>query len=1072
MNNSASSQRPEIVHRLFLWMISFAFVLALQVLFSAAVFAADQQGGEVDTQPTHPITGKIVDSNGEPIIGANIVIEGSQSMGAISDIDGAFSMEVPETGRLHVSYIGFETLIVPITKQATYSLVMQENSLMLDDVVVVGYGVQRKESVVGAISQVKGETLVEGGVTNITNAIAGKLSGVTTLQTSGQPGESDAEIVIRGVSSFNDNSPLVLVDGVERDFASIDPNEVANISVLKDASATAVFGAKGANGVIIVTTKSGQEGKPRMDVSVQQGFATPINVPEHVDAYATMSLLNVAKMNDGQFSALTPQSVLNEYRNPSTRINSLRYPDVNWFDEMTRPFASTTNANFNITGGTKFVKYFASVGYTHEGSIFKSFTDDKVNASHNYNRFNFRTNVDFNVTNSTVVSFKLGGNVGISKKPSPRGGDNQLWLALYGSSTTKYPMYYPAWALEDVPDLDYPDAHEDRLVSVSDQSTYNPYYEMMKGSFNEYTDTKLFSDIIINQKLDFITKGLSVQGKVSLSTYYKYSTLNTSYNRPSYQLYFERIGTGENPWERSGDDGYVYTDPPLYTSAGNSLQGGYYMDLYYDLSVNYDRTFGKHTVTGLFLFNRQEQDKGTDFPYYNEALVARATYDYGHKYLLELNMGYTGSERFAPSNRFGFFPSGAVGWVVSEEKFFTPLKPWFSKLKFRYSAGLVGSDHANNRWLYISDYSTDSNGHIVEDKSANLVAQWEQAFKQDLGIEMGFFDNDLTISVDLFNEYRDKMLISVDNNTPIWLGTTSKELNKGAIKKHGIEIEANYFRQLGKDWTIHVGGNFSFNENRIVYADDAPYALDHKRQIGTPIGTPTNGAYLIGNGYFTSVDDIHSNILPNTVNIEKVVLGDYKFLDYTADGVINNDDLSRMEGSLYPPIAFAFNAGFSWKGLDVNVLFQGYAQKYVNFNQIYEFEFYKGNYKTHISSLDYWSPANPDGNHSAVHFSASQIANVQWTGYSESTTGGYGKILGRTWRRADYVRLKEASISYTWSGPKVREKLGVSGIKVYVMGNNLLTFTDLIEGDPESKNLAWGAYPHMRNIQLGIQLNF
>ena len=273
------------------------------------------------------------------------------------------------------------------------------------------------------------------------------------------------------------------------------------------------------------------------------------------------------------------------------------------------------------------------------------------------------------------MSFKLGGNVGIKNKPQPQGGDDQMWLAVFGASTTKYPMYYPSWVLKEVPDLDYPNASEDRLLSEADQSVYNPYYQMMKGSFIQLTDNKLFSDLIINQNLDFITRGLSVQGKVSLSTYYKYSTLRTEYNRPSYVLDFNKVGTDANPWRRTGDDGYVFTQAPIYTNAGNELQGGYYLDLYYDLSLNYNRSFGNHNVTGLFLFNRQEQDKGSSFPYYNEALVARATYDYSHKYLLEFNMGYTGSERFAPSNRFGFFPSGAVGWVVTQEKFMEPLKP-------------------------------------------------------------------------------------------------------------------------------------------------------------------------------------------------------------------------------------------------------------------------------------------------------------------------------------------------------------------------------------------------------------
>lgn len=1049
-------------------------VMAFQAFVAITASAATTSRGAeaIMAAPNHPIRGVVVDVHNEPVIGAYVVVEGSKAQGAITDLDGAFSMSVPESGHLQVSFIGYETLIVPITGQQVYNLVLREDSEMLDDVVVVGYGTQRKESVVGAIAQVNGSALVETGVSNITNALAGKLTGVTTLQVSGQPGQNDAEIVIRGVSSFNNNSPLVLVDGVERDFASIDPNEVANVSVLKDASATAVFGAKGANGVIIVTTKRGSEGKPHMDVSVSQGLANPINTPDHVDAYRTMALMNVGKMNDQQFSALTSKADLEQFRNPSSRINQLRYPDVDWFGQMTKTFAPTTNANFNISGGTKFVKYFASVGFTHEGSIFQSFKDDKVESSHDYNRFNFRTNVDFQVTRSTKVSFNLGGNVGIKKKPDTRGGDSQFWLALYGSSSTKYPMYYPAWALKEVPDIDYPDAYEDRLVSVADQSTYNPYFEMMKGNFSEYTNTKIFSDILLKQKLDFITEGLSIEGKVSLSTYYNYLTLSTTYTRPSFELYFDRIGTDLNPWYRSGDDGYVYQPNPLYTTASNSLQGGYYLDLYYDLSLNYKRTFGKHNVTALALINRQEQDKGTDFPYYNEAIVGRITYDYAHKYLVEVNMGYTGSERFAPSNRFGFFPSGALGWVVSEENFFKPLKPAFSKLKIRYSAGLVGSDYAKNRWLYISEYSKDSNGHIVEDKAANLVAQWEEAFKQDLGFEMGFLNNSLTLNVDLFNEYRDKMLIGVDNNTPIWLGTTSKELNNGAIKKHGLELDLNYTKQLNRNFSFNVGGNFSFNENRIVYADDAPFALPHKTQIGTPIGTPTNGVYMIDGEHLQSVDDIHSNFLPTSVNMSSVVVGDYKYLDYTADGLINSDDTGRIRGSLYPPIAYAFNAGFNWKGLTFNMLFQGYAGKYTNFNSIYEYEFYKGNFKTHVSSLDYWSPANPEGNHAATHFQTSNHPNSAWAGYGEGATSGYALMYGHTWRRSDFLRLKEMSIAYLWRGEKLRKAIGVESVRFYVNGSNLLTFTDLIEGDPESKYLIWGEYPHMRNIKLGVQINF
>ena len=1025
---------------------------------------------EVFAQQSFTVSGTVSDAMG-PVPGVGVLVKNTNN-GAVTDIDGQYSIQARPGDVLVFSCMGYATIEKTVGRQNVLNVKLEDDSTVLDELVVVGYGTQRKESVVGAITSVKGDALVDSGTSNITSAIAGKLSGVMTIQTSGQPGQNDAEILVRGVSSFNGSAPLVLVDGVERDFASIDPNEVADISVLKDASATAVFGAKGANGVIIVTTKNGQEGKPRMDFSFSSGFSNPINMARHVDAYTTMSIMNVAMMNDQNFTGLISEEALAEYRKPSSRLNSLRYPDVNWLSELTNTFAPTYNANFNIQGGTRFVKYFASVGYVHEGSIFKSFNDGKVNSSYAYDRVNFRTNLDFNVTRSTLVSFKLGGNVGIKNKPVSQDGDEGMWKYIFGSSSAKFPMYYPDWVLEEVPDTDYPDASGVRLMSEADQTTGNPYYQLMKGSFQQQTDTKIFSDIIAKQKLDFITEGLSVGGKVSLSTYYKYNTLTTQYNRPSWRLDFAKIGTGDNPWSRTGTDGYYYVQPPLYTTADNTLQGGYYLDLYYDMQVNYDRTFGKHNVTGLFLFNRQEQDKGSDFPYYNEALVGRATYDYAHKYLVEFNVGYTGSERFSPENRFGLFPSGAIGWVVSEEPFWAPIKPWFSKLKFRFSEGLVGSDYANNRWLYISEFSKDANGYIVEDKGANLLVQWEEALKRDLGVEMAFFGGDLSVNVDLFDEYRDKMLISMNNNTPIWVGNSSKELNRGAIKKHGLESEIDYSHRVSKDFRWHVGGNFSFNENRILAYDDAPFSLEHQKTVGTPLGSQTSGAYLIDGEYLTSVDDIHSNFLPTPMN--NVVVGDYKFLDYTSDGIIDKDDLTRMKGSLYPPVSYAFKGGIRWKGLDVNILFQGFAGKYVNFDQMYEWEYYKGNYRIHSSSVDYWSPAHTDGTHATVHYTTSSFANMAWSGYNESaTTGGYNaKLLGHSWRNADFLRLKEVNVSYVWNTPDIKNLVGVEAVKLYLTANNLLTFTGLLEGDPEQKYLVWGEYPQMRTVKLGLQLTF
>ncbi|MCQ2183783.1 MAG: TonB-dependent receptor [Bacteroidales bacterium] len=1043
--------------------VRFLSVLALSILLPLQLFARNI-----------PVSGIVRDVVGAPLAGVYVSEKGTGNY-TITDSDGLFSLEAASDATLEFSLIGFQTgTIVLSDKTGSANIVLKEIVSELNEVVVVGYGVQRKESVVGAISQVDGSALVESGSANITNAITGKLPGVTTIQTSGQPGESDAEIVIRGVSSFGSSAPLVLVDGVERDFASIDPNEVQNISVLKDASATAVFGAKGANGVIIVTTKSGSEGKPRISLSFQQGFSDPINTPVHIDSYTVMSLMNVAKMNDQQFNSLTSAKDLQEYRAPSTRLNTLLYPDVDWLREMTRPFAPSSTVSFSVSGGTAKVKYYSMVGFNSEGSIFKGIEDTKLKSNYSYNRFNLRTNIDVNFTESTKLQFKLGGAVAMKSQPVIQGSSDAMWMYIFGSSTAKYPMYYPSWVMELVPDPNYPSAaSSDRLISEADQSSRNPYYQMMRGQFTQTTSAQLFTDLVFNQGLDFITEGLSFQAKVSLSTYYNYQTLSSDYSRPTWYLDINAIGSDVNPWRLSNDDGYIFVDNPLYTTAGNTLQSGFYTDLYYDFSLNYARVFGNHSVTAMCLLNRQEQHKETQFPYYNEAVVARATYDYKHKYLLELNMGYTGSERFAPSNRFGFFPSGAVGWVVSEEPFFQGAKPWMSKLKIRYSEGLVGSDHAGSRWLYISQYSTTADGYIQEDTAANTSAQWEQAHKRDLGIETAFFGGDLKLNVDLFDEHRTKMLISVNNNTPIWVGNTSKDLNKGEIKKHGLEIEADYSHKIGKNWTISLGGNFSASENRILYYDDAPYALSYQRQTGSSIGAQNRGLYTTSDKYFNSVDDIHSGITP--ITISSLVPGDYSYLDYNSDGKIDNNDLARMEGSLYPPITYAFNLGFSWKKLDFRMLFTGNAGKYSVFDCIYEWEFYKGNYELHKASLDYWTPENHMASHPSLHYSSLTLANLGWAGSSESsaTTAGYtAKLMGDSWRMSDFLRLKEVSLSYTFDGPGFKRALGADSLQLYVNAVNLLTFTDLIEGDPESKYLIWGAYPMMRTIKLGFRLNF
>lgn len=1036
------------------------------------------------------VTGKVTDAaTGEALIGVTVLVKGT-TQGALTDINGNFSIPVSsrQPVTLQISFVGYTLQEIQATPGTNVSVAMALEVLQMQEVVVVGYGTQKKESVVGAITQVDNQALVQAGVANVTNAIAGKLSGVLTIQRSGEPGNNAADIYVRGVSSWNGSAPLVLVDGVERDFSQLDPNEINTISVLKDASATAVFGAKGANGVIVVTTKRGSIGKPRMDFSYSYGLQKATRIPDHIDSYTTMNLLNHAYMNEGgtYFSQLIPERALAEYKAPSTRLNALRYPDVNWFDEVTKPFAPNTVANLNISGGSEFAKYFLNLGYNYEGSFFNGVKEDYQDARFWNRLFQYRINLDFSITKTTSLALNVGGSLNLRNTPT-----SASWRNLYSTSPARFPAYFPDWVLEEVPDPEYPDEKGWRRAQAFGEYTGNPYTSMMNGDFNRDLGSRMFTDLILNQKLDGITKGLSMNAKISLSSYYNNRQLTLNYDYPDYQLYYDLIdealrgerkenGALINPWFRNGEGNEYWKMPPYDINVGG-LNGGYYRDLYYEASLNYNNTFGKHTVTGLALFNRQERNRGEDFPYYNEGWVGRATYDFNRKYLLEFNVGYTGSERFAPANRFGFFPSAAVGWVLSEETFFKTALPWVNKFKLRYSDGMVGSDYARSRWLYTSSYFKDARGYIREDLGANMYAQWERAHKRDIGFEMGILKNLITLNVDYFDEYRDKMLLSPKSVT-MMIGNSFKELNLGKVKKHGIEVEAEFRKSPSPNFTYFVRGIFGWNENRVIFKDDEPYAPEHRKQAGKPLtemmfaeagveGTEINGVELTGTGYYVSVDDIHNNVSP--IDITQLRVGDYKFLDFDADGVITPaGDKYPIKGLTYPPITYSLSSGFTWKNFDFSFMFTGNHGKFVQYNQLYEVEFIKGDWRVHHSQLDYWTPTNQDATHSTLHYAGSSSSPILFWGGGEADRGYQIMIEDRFFRNANYLRLKDVYISYTFKPGALKNVMGISNFAVYLAGSNLFTITPLIEGDPEATNFQQGFYPQITTGRLGLKVNF
>lgn len=1022
-----------------------------------------------EPQQQRILTGTVTGTDKLPLPGVTVKLKGS-AVGALTDMEGKFSIPVPEKDAiLEFSFIGMTNQEIVIGPGNVYDVVLSENTIGLDEVVVVGYGIQKKESVVGAITQVNSATLMQSGSATVTNTIAGKLSGVLTIQQTGQPGNDQSEIIIRGLSSWNSSAPLVLIDGIERDFKNIDPNEINTVSILKDASATAVFGAKGANGVIIVTTKRGSIGKPNLNFSTSYGMEKATRIPDHISSYTTMSMLNVAKMNGQQFSTLFSENALNEYRHPSSLLNSLRYPDVNWFNELTKPFAPTLDANINVNGGTEFVKYFFSVGYLYQGGFFKGYDNGYTKTQYMYNRLNYRTNLDFTLTKTTQLSLNVGGDLGIRNQPG-----STSWKSMYFTSGSRFPAYFPEWSLDLIPDPDYPDATGIRLAEAVGEHNGNPYSDLNRGNFNRYLDSKLFTDLILDQQLDFIIKGLSIKGKVALNTYYRHRILYSDFTFPQYQMYWEKIGKpGLNPWFRAGEVPEVWKQSPPDLNVGGIETGdqnnpGYYSDMYYELALNYKNTFGNHYVTGMALMNRQQKDILTEFPYFNAAVVGRGTYDYKHKYLFEMNIGYTGSERFAPGNRYGFFPAGAVGWVISEEPFFKNSISWINRLKIRYSDGLVGSDYAKNRWLYMSDYYKDGSGSIIEDKAPNPTAQWEEARKKDIGLELSLFNDALSFNVDFFDELRTNMLLTPRSVTPL-VGNSFKDLNKGSMKKHGFEIEAEYKKTTARGLHYYVKGLFGFNENRVIFKDDLPYSPEYTKTAGKPLDAQLSGVLLTGSGYYTSINDIHIN--PAPMDLTNVYVGDYKYLDFTADGKISILDKYPIKGSTYPPITYSLSSGFNYKGFDFHFLFQGNAGKYVEFNQGYEWEFLFEDWKVHASQLDYWSPTNLDANHSTLHFTGAAPPILSWGG-GGAQEGYLIRIEDRVWRNADYLRLKEVYAGYNFK-PKFLNKLSrISNIQVYASSNNLWTITKLIEGDPERKDFTEGFYPQMTSVKFGCKVAF
>lgn len=1026
---------------------------------------------------TKIITGKVYDEQGSPIPGTTIVIVGTTE-GTITDDDGKFSIKVKAGDVLRISFIGFKTQEVVVKNQSELKVAMSADTKDIDEVMVVAYGVQKKESVVGAISQISGDKLKAikmGG--SIENTLQGSLPGLTVIMTDPTPGEeaiggyyaaSPIQMAIRGTSSMGNNNPLVIVDGVERKFSNIDPNEIASISILKDASATAVYGVKGANGVIIVNTKRGRAGAVELDFSADFTMKEAAILPEYMNSFQTMLLRNEAYKNDGKWNMLIPEDVLGHYKNQDLPY---LYPDFDWMDYLFKPGFDQTY-NLNARGGNDFIQYFVSLGYLNEGDIFAvgnefPYDYDKKNAHYWHKRYNFRNNLDFNITKSTRLSVNLGGNIKVWNKP-----EDTFTQMIWYESPTNMP-FYPDGILDQYPDdvIPYLQTGQRPFINAAKGET-KLHWLGGRGFFRKKAN-EINTDIRLSQKLDFITKGLSLSGVYS---YNSQAIYDKSYYLDRYYGYYldpETLQWGR--YDNWGAEDFDTPQPPLTVTNSDNI---WQVDRahYYEGQLNYARKFDKHNVSAVGVFSRRQSRGISDFPHYEENWVGRATYDYNDRYFFEASVAHTGSEKFAPGLRFGTFPAFAGGWLVSKEDFFLPLSNFINFLKIRYSWGKVGSDAGIDRWLYISEFSNINEAvgfgypmqyypWIREGNIPVTDATWEEAIKQNLGFEFGFFDSQLTLNIDLFNERRTNML-QQRMSVPSYVGVSEIRGNLGETKSHGIEVDLSVNKQLNNGLGLYLDANVSLSENRVVFYDEPAKLPFNLKAEGKPvdiarrIGSYTPGTGLVDQGFYQNFDEL---FLWPVASGGSPIVGDLKFLDFNGDGTVNKQDYVVSKDPTVPDLTWNAKLGATYENWYCDVTVYGISAVQRPMRQggmFYLFPFSDNESSAYTIHANHWTPTNTNPEFPSVHAEATNQYNYQISNFS--------MVAGQ------YVRLRNARIGRNFEIPALKT-IGVKTMSLALVGTNLFTWKKLgWGGDPEGFNYGvdFGAYPQTRRYTLELNMTF
>ena len=1023
------------------WLVRKLIVGLLCICSTAATFAQ-----------TATVSGVVKDDTGEPVIGAGVLVKGT-TLGTITDIDGHFSFRADDlNGVLVVSFVGMETQEIPMKGKGTFDIVLKSSNTLLEEVQVVAYGAQKKVTLTGSISSVNTDELLKVPTASIGNMLSGVLSGVSSIQSSGQPGGDDPDVFIRGISTLNtmNAKPLYLVDGVERSFFQIDPNEVENITILKDASSTAVFGVRGANGVIIVTTKRGKEGKAKINASFSYGIQTPTRMPEFVNSYDYATFLNEAYTNDGKDPKFTPEAV-EAFR---THSNPIIYPDTDWMELLFKSSAPQTQGNVNISGGTERVRYFISMGMLDQKGFFKNH-DTRYDANFNFNRYNYRANLDIDFTKTTLVAINMGGRV--EKRNFPRSGDdiNQLFRRIYWATPFSGPGIVDGKWIKG----------NSQYLPVGLSDGLGNIYGRGYGS---KTTNVVNLDLALTQKLDFVTKGLQFKIKVAYNSGYDH-TKERATSIESYQPWYRKDVTWMEHPAGSDPNEVVYIQDGEAGLISYAESFGKSRDWYAEASFDWKRDFGLHHLSALALYNQSKTYyPDSDYPGIPRGyvgLVGRVTYDYDNKYLIEGNVGYNGSENFAPGNRYGFFPAVSGGWVLTQEEFLKD-NPVVNFLKIRASYGIVGNDRYHpygtgfmDRFLYLPNSYFIGSGYqfgtgtswspgAYEKSFGNSGLSWEKSAKQNYGIDFSLFNQKLSGSIDYFYEKRTDILAKASTD-PIIHAMSLPVLNLGIVSNKGVELNLKWNHKINsfRYWT---NLNVSYAKNKIVYQDEVPSEYTYTLKTGHPVGQPFG--LKVRGFYYEGMEDVadHSYVLKE---------GDVVYEDLNHDGKIDDNDKTAIGYPSYPLLNAGLTLGFEYKGFDFSMLWVGATKT----SRVLEETFRKPLGETYDRSLmshqftDRWTPETA----ATAKLPRATIDGVK-NNYRDS----------ELWvKYASYLRLKNIEIGYNFRLPFM-PKIGMEKMRVFMTGYNLLTFDKLKISDPESMSSGVPQYPVMRVINFGLNVSF